>query len=94
MTTFFDELSSEIAVRECLKKHYNNLFILSACKQLEKIPNTRFMSIEEPDYGYLLEIANIFAQSTNEEFHNIAQRIAQYVVEFIDNDYYLSLIHI
>ena len=42
----------------------------------------------EPDYEYMLEVSNIFAQSTNEEFHNIAQRIAQYVIEFVDNDYY------
>lgn len=88
MTTFFDELSSEIANKDYFKKHYNRLFIISACKQLERIPNTRFMSVKEPDYGYLLEVANIFAQSTIEEYHNVAQRIAQYVVEFIDNDYY------
>ena len=88
MTTFFDELSSEIANKGYFKKHYNRLFIISACKQLERIPNTRFMSVEEPDYRYLLEVANIFAQSTIEEYHNVAQRIAQYVVEFIDNDYY------
>ncbi len=88
MTTFFDELSSEIANKDYFKKHYNNLFIISACKQLERIPNTRFMNVEVADYGYLLEVANIFAQSTIEEYHNVAQRIAQYVVEFIDNDYY------
>lgn len=88
MTSFFDELSYETSNKDYFKKHYNNLFIISACKQLEKIPNARFKSVEDPDYGYLLEIANIFAQSLIEEYHNMAQRIAQYVVEFIDNEYY------
>lgn len=88
MTTFFDELSSEISNKEYFKNQYNNLFIISACKQLEHIPNTRFLKVDEPDYEYMLEVSNIFAQSTNEEFHNIAQRIAQYVIEFVDNDYY------
>lgn len=86
--TFFDELSTEMANKDCFKKHFDNLFIISACKQLERIPNTRFLNTEEPDYSYLLEVANIFAQSSNEEYHNMAQRIAQYTIEFLDNDYY------
>lgn len=85
MTTFFDELSSEIANKDYFKKHYNNLFIISACNQLERISNIRFLHNEIPDLKYLLEIAQIFAQCSNENIQNISQRIAQYVIEFVDN---------
>ncbi len=86
MTTFFDELSSEIVDKDYFKKNYDDLFVASACKQLEKIPNIRFLHNEMPDLKYLLEVAHIFAQSSNENMQNISQRIAQYVVEFVDND--------
>ena len=66
MTTFFDELSSEISNKEYFKKQYNNLFIISACKQLENIPNIRFLYKEMPDLRYLLEVSLIFAQSSDE----------------------------
>ncbi len=94
MTCFFDELSIEICNKEYFKKNYDKLFILSASKQLEKIPNIRFLYSDEPDFKYLLEIANIFAQSKNEHFHNIAQRIAQYIIEFIDNSIFKQAAYI
>lgn len=86
MTTFFDELSTEIFNNDYFKKQYKNLFIISACKQLERIPNIRFLHNEIPDLKYLLEVAQIFAQCSNENMQNISQRIAQYVIEFVDND--------
>ena len=43
MTTFFDELSSEISNNNYFKKQCKNLFIISVCKQLERIPNIRFL---------------------------------------------------
>lgn len=76
MTTFFDELSTEIFNNDYFKKQYKNLFIISACKQLERIPNIRFLHNEIPDLKYLLEVAQIFAQCSNENMQNISQRIA------------------
>lgn len=85
MLNFFDELSQEIYDKKSFKKQYADLFKISAMKQLEKIPNIRLLEVDNFDLKFLLEVANIFSQSSIDKFHNIAQRIAQFVVEFVDN---------
>lgn len=85
MNKFYDELSEQIYKNDKFQKQYAALFLKSAQKQLRKIDNIRFDEVEEFNLKFLLESANIFAQSSNEVYQNIALRIAQFVIEFVDN---------
>lgn len=85
MSGFYDELSRQIYSKDIFQRQYKDLFTDSVQKQLKKINNVRLIPTGKFDLKFLMEAAVIFAQSNNEKYCNIALRISQYVIEFVDH---------
>jgi len=63
------------------KKEYEKLFLHSHMAQLSTIKNINFLKLEPLDLNFLLEVANIFATSNDDNKLENALRIAQFTIE-------------
>lgn len=85
MNNFCKELSSEILNSEKFNQEYKNLCLNLAIEQIKNIPEVEKESFDLPNIKYLLKCANIFIQTHDEELKEKVLRIAQYTLQYGDN---------